>query len=216
MKEPIRSHSAIIQPPLLVVCFLLASTSVSAQKIGQPYPPAKSLPSQGNAAPIDPRAPGGGDSVSESRRRERPEDTETVLLRRQRIAQLSEDFQRLKLINKEKLLPLSWAQSLNFKEISQTAAVINSRAKRIKSNTPISLQYKKGDKLSYDESDDRLAAMMIELSKAIDTFLDSSGFQTVSANNNESSSNAGRDLEIVIRLSASVNKIAKRLAKPSA
>jgi len=215
MKEPIRSHGAIIQVPLLVVCFLLAASSVSAQ-VGQPYPRPKSVPSQGNAAPIDPRSRGGGDSVSESHRRDKPEDPETVLLRRRRLAELSEDFQRLKRINKEKLLPLSSAQSLDYKEILQTSAEINSRAKRIRSNTPVSLQDKKAEKTSYEESDDRLASLMIDLTKAIDSLLGSSGFQTVSANDNESRTTAGRDLENVIRLSASVNKIAKRLSKTTA
>lgn len=216
MKEPVRSNSTIVKLPLLVVCFLVACTSVSAQKIGQPYPPAKSLPSQGNAAPNDPRTPGGGDSISESRRREKPEDTATILLRRQRLAELSEDFQRLKRINKEKLLPLSFAQALDYKEISQTVAEINSRAKRIRSNTPLSLQDKKTEKTSYDESDERLAPLMIELTKTIDSFLGNSGFQTVSADDNESRTNAGRNLENMIRLSASINKIAKRLAKTTA
>ena len=215
MKEPIRSHSAIIRLPLLVVCFLLASSCVSVLA-QQPYPRPKLVPSQGNVTPNDPRSRGGVDSVSEPHRRDKPEDTETVLLRRRRLAELSEDFQRLRRINKEKLLPLSSAQSLDYKEILQTSAEVNSRAKRIRSNTPVSLQDKKAEKTSYDESDDRLAPLMIELTKAIDSLLGSSGFQTVSANDNESRTNAGRDLENVIRLSASVNKIAKRLSKTTA
>jgi len=147
--------------------------------------------------------------------RETPGDPETRLRRRRAAAELAEDLARLRRINTERILPLSASSSLNYKELSQVTGEINSRAKRIKSNSPLALKEKKGERQAYEVDASRLGAVLPELSRLIDSFLGNPVFQTASVHDDELRATAGRDLESIIRLSDTINKLAKRLAKPS-
>ena len=138
-----------------------------------------------------------------------------MLLRRRLAAELAEDFERLMRINKEKLARLASSESLDYKELSQPAGEINKRAKRIKSNTPVLVKEKKVETASYQEDAATLGSMLPELSRMIDSFLGSSIFRIASINDDELRSTAGRNLEGIIRLSETINKIAKRLARAS-
>jgi len=138
-----------------------------------------------------------------------------MLLRRRLAAELAEDFERLRRINREKIGPLSSSSSLDYKELSQAAGEINKRAKRIKSNSPLALNEKKVEKLTDDADAARLGSMLPELSRLIDSFLGSPVFHVTSINDDELRSTAGRDLVGIIRLSETINKIAKRLARAS-
>jgi hypothetical protein len=137
------------------------------------------------------------------------------LRRRRAAAELAEDLARLRRINTERIIPLSASSSLDYKELSQVTGEINSRAKRIKSNSPLVLKEKKGDRQAYEADAARLGLLLPELSRLIDSFLGNPVFQTASVHDDELRSMAGRDLESIIRLSDTINKLAKRLAKPS-
>jgi hypothetical protein len=219
MKEPGKTYAATILVALVVVWILSEPQPLIAQRAGaQPYPPPRANPSSNpHASPIgaDPRAPGTGDGTSENRRREKSGDTETILLRRRVAAELAEDFERLRRINREKIAPLSSSASLDYKELSQAVGEINTRAKRIKANSPLALKEKKAEKSTYDADAARLRSMLPELSRLIDSFLGSPVFHVTSINDDELRSTAGRDLAGIIRLSETINKIAKRLARAS-
>ena len=77
------------------------------------------------------------------------------------------------------------------------------------------LKGKKGEKPSYETDEAHLGSMLPELSRLIESFLGNPVFSTTSARDDELRSAAGRDLESIIRLSDTINKIAKRLARTS-
>jgi hypothetical protein len=133
-----------------------------------------------------------------------------MLLRRRRTAELTEDFERLGRINNEKILPIQSSPAVDYKQLSDVAREINKRAKRIRFNSPL-LSSAKIDKASYDAAD--LGSMLPELSRLIESFLGNSIYRVTSINDAERRSAAGRDLESIIRLSDTISRIAKRMAR---
>ncbi|MGH9931808.1 MAG: hypothetical protein ACREA9_21625 [Pyrinomonadaceae bacterium] len=140
-----------------------------------------------------------------------PDQAEFV--RRRLNAQLSEDFEKLHTINAEKITPLSTAASLDYKTLSDATADLKTRANRIKNSVPLLQVANKGEKIRYDENADALPSMMPELSRLINSFLGSSVFRLNSANDAELRLKASRDLDGIIKLSETINKIAKRSTK---
>lgn|GEM_PF-2195735 len=214
MKEPGKAQVTIVVVVLAVACILSEPQSIMAQRSGgvPPYPPPKSNQASRPYTPPDGDARGSGTAFD---RHASSVDPETKLLRRRAATELAEDLERLRRINRERVLPLSSASSLDYKEVSEVTGEINSRAKRIKSNSPLELKGKKGEKPSYETDAAHLGSMLPELSRLIDSFLGNPVFSTASARDDELRSAAGRDLESIIRLSDAINKIAKRLARTS-
>lgn len=220
MKEPGKAQLAIVFVALVVMWILSEPQQLMAQRAGsQPFPPPKSsqYPNQSNTWPIstDGRPTGMGNGSSESGRRENAADPVTTMLRRRAAAELAEDFERLRLINRERIVSLSSSSALNYKDLSQLTGEINRRAKRIKSNIHLALKQKKGEKRTYETDAARLGSLLPELSHLIDSFLGSPVFHTASVRDDELRSTAGRDLESIIRLSETLNKVAKRLIRVS-
>lgn len=212
MKEPGKAQLTTTLVVLVVAWILSAPQPLIAQRSGGvvPYPPPKT--NQANRPYIPPAAEvRGGETALD--KREGSADPDTVMLRRRAKAELAEDFERLRRINRQKMPTLSSASSLDYKEVSRVTGEINSRAKRIKSNTPLALKEKKGEKRAYQADAARLGSMLPELSRLIDSFLGNPVFYTASLNDEELRSTAGRDLESIIRLSDTINKIAKQLTK---
>lgn len=212
MKEPGKAQLKLALVGLAVACILSQPHSVIAQRSGTlPYPPPN--PNKGAtqaSSPPGANVRGGGTSFD---RHESSVDPETRLLRRRAAAELAEDLDRLKRINRERIVPLSSSQSLDYNALSQVTGEINGRAKRIKSNSPLALRGKKGEKRTYDTDAAHLASLLPELSRLIETFLANPVFSTASAHDDELRTTAGRDLESIIRLSDTISKVAKRLAK---
>lgn len=211
MKEPGKTQLQTVIVALAVACMLSEPQSLMAQRSGMapPYPPPKTNPSK-------PYTPPGSDAVGGGTAFDKHEasvDPETRLRRRLAAAQLAEDFERLRRINRERILPLSSASALDYKVLCQVTSEISGRAKRIRSNSPLALKEKKGERRAYDGDEARLGSMLPELSRLIDSFLGSPVFHTASVNDDELRSTAGRDLASIIRLSGTINKIAKRLAR---
>ena len=137
-------------------------------------------------------------------------------VRRRRDAQLGEDFEKLHSINVEKIATLSSAPSLDYKTLSDAAADLKNRATRIKYNVLLLQVPDKGEKIRYDDNPDHLASMLPELSRLITSFLGSPVFRLSSPNDAELRLKASRDLDGIIKLSETINKIAKRSTKISA
>jgi hypothetical protein len=137
-------------------------------------------------------------------------------VRRRRDAQLGEDFEKLHSINVEKIAILSSAPSLDYKTLSDATADLKNRATRIKYNVLLLQVADKGEKIKYDDNPDHLASMLPELSRLIDSFLGSPVFRLNSPNDAELRLKASRDLDGIIKLSETINKIAKRSTKIAA
>ena len=213
MKEPGNRYVVTSLFALVIALILSESEPVLAQKAPQPYPPPKSSQAQQRAIPIegDPRAPKTGEVRSLDAWRREGADTETILLRRRVAAELTEDFEQLKRINRERIVPLSSSATLDYKYLSELAGEINSRAKRIRGNIPFALKEKKGEKVPRDADPASLASMLPELSRLIDSFLGSRVFHVTSVDDGELRVNAGQDLVGINRLSETIAKAAKRL-----
>jgi hypothetical protein len=135
---------------------------------------------------------------------------QAAFVRRRQDAQLSEDFEKLHSINVEKILTQSSAPSLDYKTLCDATADLKTRATRIKYNVPLLQVPDKGEKIRYDDNPDHLASTLPELSRLIDSFLGSPVFRLSSPNDAELRLKASRDLDGIIKLSETINKIAKR------
>lgn len=194
---------------------LAAPASLSAQK-RKPQPPPPNNSSSPDAAP---------GAVPNFRTAEQAALEMSILMsrrtvmsdlqreRRRMALQLAQDLEQLEQINTKRIVPLSSATSLDFKELAQATAEIKSRATRIKFYSPISLVDRTGEKIRYEADASHLATMLPQLSRAVTKFVESPVFRVSSPNDAELRSISGHDLEAIIKLSDTINKIAKHLSK---
>jgi len=211
MKEPGKAQFKLVLVSLAVACALSQPHSAMAQRSSRmPFPPPKTNPTQASSPGAN---PGDGGTVFD--RHETAADLETRMLRRRAAAELAEDFDRLRRINRETIPILSSSASLDYRNLSRVTGEINGRARRIKSNSPLALRERKGEKRTYEADAAHLGSMLPELSRLIDRFLSNPFFTTVSVHDDDLRSTAGRDLESIIRLSDTISKAAKRLARPA-
>lgn len=208
MKEPRKAYAATVLVALVLAQSLLAQQQNSSYK--PPVDPA--------AAP--PRVRAMIEAINQ-RARElgliavADDPDQAAFVRRRLDAQLSEDFEKLHSINVEKIATQSSAPSLDYKTLSDATADLKNRATRIKYNVPVLQVVDKGEKIRYDETPD-LASTLPELSRLIDSFLRSPVFRLNSPNDAALRLKASRDLEGIIKLSETINKIAKRSTKTGA
>jgi hypothetical protein len=144
------------------------------------------------------------------------DEDQEAFVRRRRDAQLREDFEKLCSIGTERLVLLSSAPSLDLKSLSDATADLKTRANRIKYGIPILQVADKGEGIRYEEYPNCLATMLPELTRLVNSFLGSPIFRFSSPNDAELRLKASRDLDAIIKLSDTVNKIAKRSVKTSA
>jgi len=134
---------------------------------------------------------------------------------RHRLAsQLAQDLERLGQINAQQIVPLLSLESLDYRNLAQASSEIRAHATRIKFYSPIELNDKTGTKIRFEADASQLGAMLPQLSRAITSFLGSPVFRVSAPNDAELRSVAAHDLEGIIKLSDTINKIAKRLSKP--
>ena len=144
------------------------------------------------------------------------DEDQEAFVRRRRDAQLREDFEKLYSIATERLVLLSSAPSLDLKSLSDATADLKSRANRIKYSIPILQIADKGEGIRYEEYPDCLVTMLPELTRLVNSFLGSPVFRLSSPNDAQLRLKASRDLDAIIKLSDTVNRIAKRSVKPAA
>lgn len=140
---------------------------------------------------------------------------QAAFVRRRLNAQLSEDFEKLHSVHAEKIATQS-VPSLDYRVLADATADLKNRATRIKYNVPVLQVADKGEKVRYDENPDLLPTMLPELSRLINSFLSSPVFRLSSANDADLRLKASRDLDAIIKLSDTINKIAKRSTKTAA
>jgi len=141
---------------------------------------------------------------------------QAAFIRRKLGALLSEDFEKLNSINVEKIAAQSSAPSFDYKTLCDATADLKTRATRIKYNVTLLQIADKGEKTRYDENPDQLPMMLPELSRLINSFLGSPVFRLNSPNDAALRLKASRDLDGIIRLSETINKITKRLKSTQA
>jgi hypothetical protein len=141
---------------------------------------------------------------------------QAAFIRRKLDALLSEDFEKLHSINVEKIVAQSSAPSLDYKILCDATADLKTRATRIKYNVTLLQIADKGEKTRYDDNPDQLPMMLPELSRLINSFLGSPVFRLNSPNDAALRLKASRDLDGIIRLSETINKITKRLKSTQA
>lgn len=133
--------------------------------------------------------------------------------RRRLASQLARDLEQLEQINTEKIVPLSSATSLDYKNVARASAEIKARATRIKFYSPIALIDRTGEKIHYEPEATQLGTMLPQLSRAVTKFIENPVFRISAPNDAELRSIAAHDLEGIIKLSDTISKIAKRLSK---
>jgi len=133
--------------------------------------------------------------------------------RRRAAAQLAEDLERLEQINTTRIVPLSSAASLDYKDLAQASAEVRTRATRIKYYSPLGLVDRTGEKIRHEADTSQLATMLTQLSRAVERFVGNPVFRVSAPNDKELRSAAAHELENIIKLSDTINKIAKRLSK---
>ena len=210
-------RAAVVWFAVAALVWLLVPQALRAQQSTPPPPPRRPLPSNQPTTPPQPNR--NVESVNQraldlellSTVGRRNTDTESYT--RRRAAQLVQDLERLWQINTETIVPQSSAQTVNYKNLSEAAAEIKDRATRIKNIVALPLEEKKGEKIRYEGDAAKLGSMLPELDRAIKNFFGNPVFHVNSPNDAELRSAAGRDLEAIIRLSQTINKIAKTLGK---
>jgi len=208
MKEPGKAHAAAVLVALVLAQSLLAQQSQPPYK--PPADPAERPKFRAMVDTINQRARELGlISVAD-------DEDMAAFVRRRRDAQLSEDFEKLYSINVEKIAAQSSAPSLDHKTLSEATADLKSRATRIKYNVAVLQVADKGEKIRYDENPDSLPSMLPELSRLISSFLSSPVFRLNSPNDAALRLKASRDLDGIIKLSDTINKITKRSTKIAA
>jgi hypothetical protein len=134
------------------------------------------------------------------------------------IEQTRQDFDRIQVLNRELVNRASAANSFNYKSLTEMAAEIRKRARRLKDN--ISLPPPDDDdqpleKREGELNEQEMKAALLTLSERIVSFATNPLFQTTNLIDARLGAKASRDLEIIIGLSASIKKSAERLSKSS-
>ena len=204
----------------VVIIFVVALAPATVQPLG-----AQNPTNQGYKQPVDPAArPKVRAMVDAINQRARElgliasieDEDQAAFVRRKLDAQLSEDFEKLHAINVEKIVAQSSASSLDYKTISDATADLKTRATRIKYNVVLLQIADKSEKVRYEENPEQLLTMLPELSRLINSFLGSPVFRLSSPNDAALRLKASRDLDSIIRLSETINKITKRLKSTQA
>ena|SRR5258707_667568 len=201
-----------------LVCFL-APHGLHAQQSTPPPPPPPKRSSPSNQPASAPAPNRNVESVNQRAldlemlstvgRRDRSDESSSKRL----AAQLIEDFDRLWQINTETIAPLSVSGSVDYKKLSQATAEIKHRATRIKHTIALPLEDRRGEKIRYEADAAKLQSMLPELDRVMKSFFENPVFRLNSPNDTELRSAAGRDLEAIINLSETINKVAKSLSK---
>ena len=220
MKEIQSRHAKRILVAFVSFAFILtAPASLSGQKRRPtPSPPTKS-PSSDSPSPTS-------RPILELRSAEQASMEMGILMSRRTLttdlerqrnrakARLAEDLDQLEQINTSKLVPLSSATPIDYKNLAQTTAEIKNRATRVKFYSPVALVDKTGQKFRVEADASQLGIMLPQLSSTIKKFVENPVFRVSAPNDAQLRSAAGHDLEAIIKLSDAINKIAKRLSKP--
>jgi hypothetical protein len=134
------------------------------------------------------------------------------------IEQTKQDFERIQDINRELVTVLRSNVEFNYRSLTDTAAEIRKRARRLKEN--ISLPPPADDQPLEEKRDGELGPKGMKdalslLSERITSFASNPLFQTPNLIDVRLGAKAGRDLDAILALSGQIKKSAERLSKPA-
>lgn len=131
---------------------------------------------------------------------------------RRAAAQIAIDLERLGQLEAESIAPASSNKPVEYKNLARATAEIKERALKIKYGLPFALK-DRGEKVRREPDATQLGSMLPELSRAIKSFIANPSLRVNSPNDAELRAAAGHDMEGIIKLSETINKIAKALSK---
>lgn len=212
MKKLNRTRTAGVLFSLVATALILAQPpSLSAQK-RRPIPPTKPSSSETQPATANLRSMEQATLEMQLLLARRWNIADAEREQRRLAGQLTLDLERLEQIEAESIAPVSLAKSIDYKNLAQATGEIKDRASRIKFSFPIALK-DRGEKVRREADASQLGSMLPELSRAIKSFIGNPVLRVNTPNDAELRSTAGHDLESIIKLSATINKIAKMLSK---
>ncbi|HEY6045670.1 MAG TPA: hypothetical protein VIU65_03650 [Pyrinomonadaceae bacterium] len=144
---------------------------------------------------------------NESRRTKR--DAQTIM------AEVNEDFERLRAINEEIKTAAAPATPFNFKSLSDNAVEIKKRGTRLRSNLAALPKAEKEDKPKepVPTDDAQMRSLLGSLNTSMTSFLTNPVFSDMGTLDNQLALKARRDLEDVISLSDVLKSGAEKLSK---
>lgn len=128
--------------------------------------------------------------------------------------QIREDFTQIQKVNNQTMQTVFVQKSTDYKLIAKAAAEINKRAVRLRESLLLPKLDEKPDKpaLVLDQmSDDKLKQSLLQLDRALMSFVNNALFRQPALVNPESALKARRDLDNVIQLSDAIEKTAKKM-----
>ena len=132
------------------------------------------------------------------------------------MAEINEDFGRLRAINDEFKSASSSGAALNYKSISDTSVEIKKRATRLKTNLaglPRPEKDEKRQKENVPVDGAQMKTLLTSLNDLITSFLTNPVFSDMGTLDNQLAAKARRDLESLIDLSDVIRKGAEKLGK---
>lgn len=144
---------------------------------------------------------------NESRRTKR--DAQTIM------AEVNEDFERLRAINEEIKTAAAPATPFNFKSLSDNAVEIKKRGTRLRSNLAALPKAEKDakEKEPVPTDDAQMRSLLVSLNTSLTGFLTNPVFSDMGTLDNQLALKARRDLEYVIGLSDVLKSGAEKLSK---
>lgn len=148
----------------------------------------------------------------------REKEASNNLSRRAIVAQVTQDFDRIQVVNDEIKRAATSNTAFNYKNLTEMTSEIRKRAKRLKDaiNLPppddeTEANQKKLDQISAEEMKEAL----LMLNARVRSFVNNPLFQTPNWLDIKLGAKASRDLETIIELSGTIKKNAERLNKPT-
>lgn len=133
------------------------------------------------------------------------------------VAQVTQDFDRIQIVNEDIRLVLKANNGFNYKTLTEMTSDIRKRAKRLKDvlNLPppdeSQANRKKLDQINQDE----MKGALLALHSRIISFVSNPLFQTPNWLDIKLAAQASLDLETIIELSSTIKKNSERLNKPA-
>lgn len=128
--------------------------------------------------------------------------------------QIKEDFERIQIINGNVLQAPVPSGGHNYERISESASELNNRAIRLRSNLFPPKPSKESKEKPPQAEDQDLKSLLTSLDESIYRFTHSPIFQNIKVVTPEDSATAQKDLDAVIKASASIRNEADRRKKP--
>jgi hypothetical protein len=133
------------------------------------------------------------------------------------FAQIKEDFERLQVVNKDKIRVAKMSETIDYKQLSSATAEINKRAKRLKSNLaiPVAEDETREQERPPASDNEQMKTSLTKLDDLVVSFATNPYFQNLRVYDARNAGKASCDLDRIIELSNRIKKNAEKLGKAS-